>query len=177
MRGPRHVRPALAAVATVAIAIAGCTSDPSPLPSAAPPAVVEPGPLLDPPSTMPFPGTPWALDGRPVENDVIQLIAGPEHCGWQDVLFLTMGWPLGRPAVTSDLARQYVRDPSSTVANATGGPFQPSVPLPADAFFTGYRYGADELWVSTATVDDIIYYVRDGHVEGWPRAPEIIGCM
>jgi hypothetical protein len=177
MGGGRHHRTAAILWLTTAVAIAGCTSGPPPSPSAASPAVVEPGPPLDPPVTEPFPGIPWTLDGARVPAEVIQLHPGPEHCGWKDVLFLTIGWPLGRGAMTSDQAREYVRDPAGTVAETMRGPFQPSVELPADAVFTGYRYGTDELWVSAATVDDRVYYVRNDHVEGWPRSPELHACM
>jgi hypothetical protein len=131
---------------------------------------------LAPPDTEPFPGRPWTLNGQPVSNEVIGLIAGPEHCGWERTLFLTVGWPLGRAAHTSDQARLYVRDPENVVRERLLGGFEPSTVLPSDAQFTGYRYGSDELWVSNGTVGEAIYLVRGGVVERWPRAAEILAC-
>jgi hypothetical protein len=46
---------------------------------------------LAPPETEPFPGRPWTFNGQPVSNEIVGLIAGPEHCGWERILLLTVG--------------------------------------------------------------------------------------
>jgi hypothetical protein len=76
---------------------------------------------LAPPDTLPFPGRPWTLNGQPVSNEIIGLIAGRDHCGWERVLLLTIGWPLGRAAHTAEEARQYVRDPENVVPERPDG--------------------------------------------------------
>jgi hypothetical protein len=149
--------------------LVACGSDV--VPSASPLAT-----QLAPPDTLPFPGRPWTLNGQPVSNEIIGLIAGPEHCGWERTLLLTVGWPLGRPAHTSDQARQYVRDPENVVPERLLGVFEPSTVLPSDAQFTGLRYGSDELWVSNGDVGEAVYLVRGGVVERWPRATELLTC-
>jgi hypothetical protein len=87
-----------------------------------------------------------------------------------------MGWPLGEPYETDLDARQYIRGPGNRFADQTVSSFESSVVPPADAVFTGYRYGSDELWISPTTVDRVIYMVRGGVVEQWPRALEFFAC-
>jgi hypothetical protein len=111
-----------------------------------------------------------------VDTAVISLIARPEQCGFSSLSLLTVGWPLGRAAFTERDARQYVRDPGNAFADKTLATFLPSVTLPDDAIFTGYRYGMDELWVSPETIDSAVYIVRNGVVEQWPRARELFAC-
>lgn len=157
----------------VLAALAACT--PAPLPRG--PAAVPDDPVaLPPPPAADYPGIPWTVGEGDVPGSVIALIVGPAHCGYESVLLLTVGWPLGRAATTSDQARQYVRDPDGTVDHLTLGGFEPSVLLPGDAAFTGYRYGDDQLWTSPGTVHEAVFYVRAGVVERWPRAPELLGC-
>jgi hypothetical protein len=111
-----------------------------------------------------------------MDSAVINLHAGPAHCGWESATFLVMGWPLGRVAHTSDEAREYIRDPDGLFAERMLGPFIPFTTLPETAFDTGYRYRADELWVDTASVDQFVYMVRGDVVEQWGRPPELVGC-
>jgi hypothetical protein len=147
----------------------------SPSPSAsesAPTAQV----VLLPPQAGAYPGEPWTLDGKRVPTEVISLTRGAEVCGYDHVLLLTMAKVLGKPALTSDDALQYVRDPSNQFANATAGSFEPSVEKPPDALFSGYRYGSMELWTSSASGADVIFLARDGVWERWPRARDLFAC-
>jgi hypothetical protein len=160
-------------VLTIMLAGAACapTTTPSEPDPVAPDAV-----LSGPPPAAEYPGIPWTFGQREVPAAVIALIVGPAHCGYASVLLLTLGWPLGRAATTSDQARQYVRDPDGHVVDLTLGTFESSVALPDNAVFTGYRYGDDQLWTSVDTAEEAVFYVRDGVVERWPRAPELLAC-
>ncbi|MDO8485750.1 MAG: hypothetical protein Q7S35_12490 [Candidatus Limnocylindrales bacterium] len=99
---------------------------------------------------------------------------GQEHCGYDALLLLTTANRLGERALTSDDARQYVRDPINEFA--TIGRFEPSVARPADAVFTGYIYDGMELWVSPEAGDDVVFMARGGIWEQWPRARELFAC-
>ena len=69
----------------------------------------DPAAAFDSPPT--WPGYQWSLNGKDVGWQVISTVAGPEHCDWQQVTFLTLGWPPGTYSETSQPARQYIRDP------------------------------------------------------------------
>ncbi|OQD53234.1 hypothetical protein BM536_029435 [Streptomyces phaeoluteigriseus] len=93
---------------------------------------------------------------------------GPEHCDWQTVRFLTLG--------RGERATTYVRDPDGALGTAVQtAPYDPDVPLPADARDTGYRHGEWRLWL---TDDRRTAYVRtpDG-VEAWPSVTDGVACM
>ena len=155
----------------VFILIAACGSPtPSPSDPAPPPPLV----LLPPPEAREYPGDPWTLEGQRVPTEVLALTIGPEVCGYEDLLLLTMARILGQPAQTSDDARQYVRDPKNQFA--TIGKFIPSVEKPPDAVFSGYRYGSMELWTSSQAGFDVVFMARDGVWERWPRARELFAC-
>jgi hypothetical protein len=164
----------VAASLAIVLILAGCgqTIPPSDLASAPPPAAGE----LPPPIAAPLPGRRWTFNDQAMASAVINLHAGPAHCGWETATFLGMGWPLGRVAHTSNEAREYIRDPDGLFAEQMLAPFIPFTILPETAFDTGYRYGADELWVDTATVDQVVYMVRGDVVEQWGRPPELVGC-
>jgi len=86
--------------------------------------------LSSPPA---WPGPPWSKDGRVVSSDVLELAAGPAHCGWQSAAFLTIGWPLGRTARYATQARQYIRDPNGVVAKHPRTELDLHTKLPFDA--------------------------------------------
>jgi hypothetical protein len=111
-----------------------------------------------------------------VPQNVLSLLDGPEHCGFDALALLTMGSPLGNTFQTSEDARQYVRDPGNEFRAQTFESFEPSVQMPNDARFTGFSYGTDELWISDRTIDRMIYVVRAGVAEQWPRARELFAC-
>jgi hypothetical protein len=177
LKGKLQCPVAAIAVGVLIALVLACSQPPAPTavlptPTPAPPIATQ----LPLPSTEPFPGTSWTRDGQPVDTAVISLTAQPEQCGFSNLSLLTVGWPLGRAAVTDKDARQYVRDPGNAFADKTLGKFLPSVTLPEDAVFTGYRYGTDELWVSPETIDTTVYLVRNDVVEQWPRARELFAC-
>jgi hypothetical protein len=129
---------------------------------------------LPPPVAREYPGDPWTFQGQRVPSDVIALTLGPEVCGYGDLVLVSMGKILGQPALTSDNARQYVRDPANQFD--TIGRFEPSVERPRDAVFSGYRYGSMELWTSIDVGADAVFMARDGVWERWPRARELFAC-
>jgi hypothetical protein len=145
---------------------AACNAAPPPSP-AAPPEVE-----LPPPPRLAF----WTLDGRAADRKTIQMNQGPRHCGWESATILAIANPLGQP-LTSQNSRQYIRDPEAVFADLTAGPFESSVAFPADAVFTGYRYGSMELWFSPKALPDAVFLGREGIWERWPRAVEEFGCM
>ena len=161
--------------ATFVVLFVSCQSTP-PTPAVSSDHITAPATLLPPPSTAPFPGIRWTVNGEPATSGSITLRDGGEHCGWNSATFLTIGWPLGVVPKTSAQAREYVRDPKHLFDDEILAPFLPSTTLPSGAFDTGYRYGSDELWVDTATVDQVVYVVRDSIVEQWPRGRELFAC-
>lgn len=95
------------------------------------------------------------LDGCPVRVDVIAQTAGPDHCEWQSVTFLTVGDPVGVPfdnPTVSD-ARRFVWDPEGAlppVDDVSRSDVVARVDLPSTAFDSGYRDGTAELWLDSA---------------------------
>jgi len=121
-----------------------------------------------------YPGLTWTRHGRPVDGGELSSSAGPEHCGWQSVVFLFVGWPLGTVSQTSAEVREFVRDPNG-VFDQRLRPLVRHAVLPADAADTGYRTGGLELWLSPSNPDAA--YLRSGSdVERWPRADPLIAC-
>ena len=106
---------------------------------------------------------PWQItDGDEVDRRIVATDTG---CPDDDsaVVYLNLGWPLG--ALGGE--RQYVRDPSGTIATGSG-PFDATAQLPGSARFSGYRRGDAELWVGS-DADEFVYLVFDDHAERWPR--------
>jgi hypothetical protein len=116
----------------------------------------------------------WTLNGQPAPRNTIQLHAGPEHCGWGSMTLLATANVLGQP-ITPMNAREYVRDPGNLSKDRTVSAFEPSVLPPGDAVFTGYRFGEMELWF-IGLRDDVVFVVRNGIWEQWPRARELFAC-
>ena len=101
-------------------------------------------------------------------GETILEIPGHEHCDWQAVRFLDL--------LLDGAPRQFVRDPLALIAeDAFMTTLDRNISLPDDAFFSGYRSGAMELWLTPA--DDAAYVVEAGAVERWPRAKEPLGCV
>jgi hypothetical protein len=158
----------------------------SPSPSGPDPTASPPGP--DPSNSglpPPVPGQVWSRDGQKVPRNVLSLRRGPEHCGWEKVLFLGMSSRLGQPNMSSDDLMEYVRDPLNVLVPAADHPdvprtlgyFEPSVSRPADAVFTGYVYpDGMELWRSEAATSDTVFLRRGDIWERWPRSASPIAC-
>jgi hypothetical protein len=159
------------------VIIGGCSFSQSPSTSAgevgpSPPKLMSPLPA---PSAAAYPGLAWTMNGHAVSTDVISLLSGPEACGFGQLSLLTAAHRLGNQFHTSADAVQFVRDPNDAFSAQTIGRFAPSVSLPDDALFTGYRYGSDELWTSQSN-PNLVYVIRQGIVEQWPRARELLAC-
>lgn len=132
-----------------------------------------------------LPGTAaqlWTHDGSLVSSAVIDMSAGPAHCGWDRMTILDLGWPLGSPWGPG--GRQYVRDPSRWLGLYQAGPghsFDPSqidlhAALPSDAEATGYKAGPVELYLSATDENRVAYLVGLGRVERWPRIDPPVAC-
>jgi hypothetical protein len=101
---------------------------------------------------------------EPVRTDVITSHVGPGHCGWERMIFLSLG----------DL--QYLRDPFGDLEAYTVVPFHPDARLPGDAVDTGMH--TDEWHLFTIPSGRAVFVrTADGTYELWPRAKEPIGCM
>jgi hypothetical protein len=119
----------------------------------------------------------WRRAGRDVDTLVIQSYRGASHCGWQDVIFLDLGWPLGSRASGGN-GRMYVRDPGRVLVDEWVGEYEPKARLPEDARSTGYASDLGELWLSAGDADSVAYVVsaHGKHVEAWPRTKGLVGC-
>lgn len=116
-------------------------------------------------------------EGRPVPTWRVRDFAGPSHCDWQSVTFLSVGVQPGG----DDGRRQYLRDPDGIFAapDAPGrllASFEAGVELPIDAAETGWHRGPLAIWTVPG---DAAVYVTGGPdgTERWPRAGEQIGCL
>ena len=106
--------------------------------------------------------------GGPVPTRDLQVFHGAEHCGWQDMVFLTLGrWDDGAPL--------FVREPSAELKRYVDEPYVAHATLPAAARDTGYRRGVDHLWVARDT-SRVYVGASPDDVEVWPRAHDRLGC-
>lgn len=106
--------------------------------------------------------------GDRVPTTVIESYDGPEHCDWQDIVFLTVGgW---------DDGQQYLRDTEGTLADRLRTTFDGAARLPGDAEDSGWRRDGRELWLTP----DAAYLVSvddPQDVERWPRTKGQVACM
>lgn len=141
----------------------------SPFPPPSSPPGVSPSPSADAMffANQAFRGLPWQRRGITVPADVAGVHTGPEHCGWQRAVFLTVGLPLGSGYRTSHHQRSYVRDPEAVLPQLRR--FESGVALPPDARSTGYSLDGVELWLGPDQVR-FAYLVGPGrtYVERWP---------
>lgn len=172
-------RPAATAGLSVVVALAACTSS-SPqressvrlsasAPVQSPTAVVLSRSVADVAGdAQPYPGRPWQRDGAIVRQDVVGASTGPDHCGWESAVFLTVGLPLGTGSRTSNHTRTYVRDPDRVVPGQRRT-LATSAALPSSAHATGYRLDGVELWLG-ADQTQFAYLVGSvgTDVERWP---------
>lgn len=113
-------------------------------------------------------------DGSRIDTDVVSVVRGPSHCGWESAFLLHLGWPLGSSAGDDTQMRQYVRDPSDVLG--FGDQLEVQTELPAGAVDTRFRVDDVELWIGPHGGDDAVYLVFRDHVEKWPRSTEIFAC-
>jgi hypothetical protein len=100
---------------------------------------------------------------------------GPEHCGWQGVIFIEIGYRSGlaQPGLSGGLS--FLRDPDGVLSDHAVAQLEPRVALPPDAVETGWRRDGHELWLApdgTAAYID----VGDG-LEKWPRTRGVVACV
>jgi hypothetical protein len=124
---------------------------------------------------QPYPGPIWTKDGRPVDGQELNSIAGPDHCDWQSAVMMHLGWPLGTVSRTSAEMHQFIRDPGGVIDQGLHDKLAIAVDLPPDARDTGYRHDELELWLSSSDPDAAYLRVRDD-VERWPRADPVVAC-
>jgi len=109
-------------------------------------------------------------DGRPVSTTEVVSSQGPEHCDWQDITFLLLGY-------ATDIDRKYDEfvsaDPGVDLETAP----DPSATLPGDAVDTGWQRDGRELWVAEDPRAAYLVSIDDPRdVQLWPAATEPIGC-
>lgn len=111
---------------------------------------------------------------------VLHVFHGVEHCDWESVTFLSLGWPLGTvsmPPYRDTEHRQYIRDPERALLPSFRlEPFEPDATLPNDAGPTGYHSGGWELWLSVSDSERYVYLVDGDRAERWPRAGSNVAC-
>lgn len=113
-------------------------------------------------------------DGDPVPTTEIMSWPGPEHCDWQDVTFVRIGY-------ATDIDEKYdeylsADDDGQLADDLTTAPGDTSA-LPADATDTGWRRDGRELWLGATPKAAYLVSVDDpDDVELWPAAKEPIGC-
>lgn len=123
----------------------------------------------------PHPGPVWTRNGRRVDSGELSSSAGHAHCGWQSVVMMYVGWPLGTVSRTSAEVRQFIRDPYGVLGQGFREKLVRQAKLPADAADTGYRTGDVELWLAPSDPDGAYLRVAD-NVERWPNSPEVFAC-
>ena len=103
-------------------------------------------------------------DGTRVPTTKVFSFDGPEHCDWQDMVFLEVG------------EDSYLRDPSGEMDDWTRGPFEAAASLPDDARATGWIRDGRELWTVPSGAAAYLVSVDDAEdVEKWPSAKDV-GC-
>lgn len=137
-----------------------------------------------------FTATWLGPDGEPSERGrdyrdytyEVRADVGPDHCDWQSVVFLRVGWPLGRTVgvslgSTEGDSRTYVRDADGVLASWPGSAgLDLDAVLPEQVEPTGYRTGDVELWFGPDGGDRYAYLRSPDGVERWPRDTEGIAC-
>lgn len=144
----------------------------------------DPAPAALPDDLQAAVGTWYDSNGAPLPNGkpfVMSVRRGPTHCGWEDLLFLVISWPLGTEARGPDFSsntRTFVRL-SSTNAFAPSDfatTFDASAALPPGAYDTGYYRDGWHLWASDSRIDQAVWLVHDDSVERWPAEKRLMGC-
>lgn len=99
--------------------------------------------------------------GERVPVSKVRSFDGPEHCDWQDIVFLHVG-----PEKDS---QQYLRDTHGELADLERMPYAEDVRLPADAVDSGWRRDGRELWLVQDRSAAYLVAVGDRRdVERWP---------
>lgn len=122
-----------------------------------------------------WPGPAWKHGIRTASWPELDASAGPAHCGWESITFLTMGWPPGNASPTA-ASRQYIRDPFGRLQGAhLIGSFAHNPALPPDAR-PYYTYGGLTLYLGS-DMDRYVYIVAPYDSERWPRSDPPAECL
>lgn len=107
--------------------------------------------------------------GNRVPVAEIESSPGPEHCGWQDITFLTLD--------TGSGARQYLRDTTGELNRFLATTFDPSSSLPEGATDTGFEREGRRLWLDPdGSAAYLVEQANPERVERWPAAKEPLLC-
>ncbi len=145
------------------------------------PVVACPG-LKDPRvASDPFKMRPWCTangEGRKLRvgpltqrSEIAPALSFPSStgCGWDDALFVDIGWPPGEPLDSTDgVAHRYVRDPAREVPGAKR--YSRSAKPPRDAISTGVTNGYATIWTSRKLGEDAILVQVGDRFERWPQS-------
>ncbi len=104
-------------------------------------------------------------EGRRVPMSKLHSADGPEHCDWQDIVFLHLD------------DKTFLRDTHGELAEALRTTYSATVALPRDAKDTGYQHDGRRLWLADDGSAAYLVTTNDPQdVERWPGASEPIGC-
>lgn len=124
------------------------------------------------------PGESPVPDGRPL---ILSVEAGSSHCGWGEVVFLAMAWPLDRPVrggfMSNPRTRVYVWQPDSAYPQSSLATTPAVVSrMPSDARYTRLHRGSWQLWVSPSRIDTAVFLKGDTTIQRWPFVNKFVGC-
>jgi hypothetical protein len=104
-------------------------------------------------------------EGRRVPIGTLSSADGPEHCDWQDNVFLHLG------------DGTYLRDTKGELRDFLKTTYSDTVELPTGARDTGYQHDGRRLWLAADGSAAYLVATSDpADVERWPAAGEPIGC-
>ena len=107
--------------------------------------------------------------GNRIPTTTIESSQGPQHCGWEDITFLTLD--------TADGERLYLRDTTGELRGSLVTAFDPSATVPVGAIDTGFERGGRRLWLHPdGTAAYLVDKTNPENVEQWPAAKELIVC-
>jgi hypothetical protein len=109
-------------------------------------------------------------DGRRVPTTTIVSYDGPEHCDWQDIVFVTLGDGPDAEQLLRDVDGEFGRSWLTTT-------YDGAATLPPGARDTGYRRDGRQLWLDEDPRAAYLVNVDDPtDVERWPAARKPIQC-
>jgi len=104
-------------------------------------------------------------EGRRVPIGTLSSADGPEHCDWQDIVFLHL---------RDDT---FLRDTEGELRDFLRTTYSETAALPDNAKDTGFEHGGRRLWLAADGSAAYLVAAEDaGDVERWPAASEPIGC-
>ena len=107
--------------------------------------------------------------GARVPVSAVQSRQGSEHCGWEDITFLSVG--------TGRTGDRYLRDTHGELQSYLTTTFSAAAHLPPEAMDTGYGRDGRRLWLAADRSAAYLVSTADGDDgERWPAMPEPVGC-